>query len=202
VHRLLASLKPDTVFVKTHNAIATQDGIATVTPDVTAGAIYVIRNPLDLVISYADHYGLSLDQAVEAIASPENRVVTSASAVFQHLGDWSGHVRSWIEAPGLVPHLVRYEDLLADPQAGFAAIVRFLGLETPRARLRRAIRFASFDQVKRQERRHGFAERGRSSAAFFRQGRAQQWRQALTPAQIDAVTAAHGAVMERYGYLP
>ncbi len=39
VHRLIAGLRPDTVFVKTHNAIATRDGITTVTPEVTAGAI-------------------------------------------------------------------------------------------------------------------------------------------------------------------
>jgi LPS sulfotransferase NodH len=202
VHRLLAGLRPETVFVKTHNAIAVQDGVSTVTPEVTAGAIYVVRNPLDVAVSYADHYGLTLDQTVEAISSPENHVVTSETAVFQHLGDWSGHVRSWTEAPGLAPHLVRYEDLLDDPQAGFGRIVRFLGLDTPRARLRRAIRFAAFDEVKRQERRHGFTEKSRSSAAFFRQGKAQQWRKVLTPSQIDAVTRAHGAVMERYGYLP
>ncbi|MDP6705443.1 MAG: sulfotransferase domain-containing protein [Alphaproteobacteria bacterium] len=202
VHRLLAGLRPETVFVKTHNAIAVQDGVATVTPEVTAGAIYIVRNPLDVVVSYADHYGLTLDQAVEAIASPENRVVTSEKAVFQHLGDWSGHVRSWTEAPGLAPHVVRYEDLLDDPQAGFAGVVRFLGLDAPRPRLRRAIRFAGFDEVKRQERRRGFTEKSRNSSAFFRQGQAGQWREALTPKQIDAVTRAHSAAMERYGYLP
>ena len=202
VHRLLAGLASGTVMVKTHNAIAVQDGVATVTPEVTEGAIYLLRNPLDLVLSYADHYGLMLDQAVAAIASVENRIDTSERAVFQHLGDWSGHVRSWTEAPGLAPHLVRYEDLLADPQAGFAGIVGFLGFATPRSRLRRAIRFASFDEAKRQERRHGFAERSRNSNSFFRQGRAGQWSKALTPKQIDAVTEAHGPVMERYGYLP
>lgn len=201
VHRLIAGLRPDTVFVKTHNAIALRDGIATVTPEVTAGAIYVVRNPLDVAVSYADHYGLAIADAVEALCAAENRVTTQPGAVFQHLGDWSSHVVSWSDAPGLRCHVVRYEDLLDDPQAGFGAVAEFLGVDAPRARLRRAIRFSAFAEVSKQERRHGFRERSRSSKAFFRAGRSEQWRRALGPAEVERLTQAHGTVMRRFGYL-
>lgn len=52
-HRLLANTRPGVVFVKTHNRLATFDGMPTITPDVTFGAIYVVRNPLDVMVSYA-----------------------------------------------------------------------------------------------------------------------------------------------------
>ncbi len=32
--------------------------------DLTAGAIYVVRNPLDVCLSVADHYGASVDEAI------------------------------------------------------------------------------------------------------------------------------------------
>jgi hypothetical protein len=202
VHRLVASLRPDTVFVKTHNAIAVWNDVPTITPEVTAGAIYVVRNPLDVALSYADHYGISIADAVEAMCSPANRVLTQPETVFQYLGDWSTHVLSWCEAPGLKRHVVRYEDLLGDSQAAFAGVSDFLGTAAPRARLRRAIRFSAFDEVQKQERRHGFRERSRNAKAFFRAGRAGQWRQELTAAQVDRLVQAHGPVMQRFGYLP
>ncbi len=202
VHHLLANLRAETVMVKTHNAIATRDDIATITPEVTEGAIYLVRNPLDIVLSYGDHYGLDLDSAIEAMASPENHVTTSAAAVVQYLGDWSGHVRGWTRVSGLNRHVVRYEDLLASPLDGFGAITTFLGLTVPRGRLRRAVRNASFAEMRRQEKRHGFAEKSRSAEAFFREGRAGQWRDALTAAQIERMVRAHGEVMGEFGYLP
>src|SRR5689334_874640 len=52
VHRRLTTLSPDTIVVKTHNALVEDEGHPLVTMDVTAGAIYVVRNPLDVAVSY------------------------------------------------------------------------------------------------------------------------------------------------------
>jgi Sulfotransferase domain len=202
VHRLLFGLRPDTAIVKTHCAIAVQDDVPTVTPEVTAGAIYVVRNPLDLVLSYADHYGLTTAQAIEAINSQRNRIQTSPTAVWQFLCDWSGHVQSWTEAPGLKLHLVRYEDLLEDPYRHFGAVLAFMGLEVTKARLRRSIKFSALPELQRQEGQRGFREKSRNAERFFRQGTAGAWREALTAAEVDAVVSAHEPMMRRYGYLP
>jgi hypothetical protein len=202
VHRLLARLRPDTVIVKVHSAVAMIEEVPTVTPEVTAGAIYVVRNPLDMVLSYADHYGLSLDQAIEAISSYHNRTATAPGSVCQYLCDWSGHVKSWTEAPGLTPHVVRYEDLLAEPREHFAGILGFMRLEIPKARLRRAVEFSAFGELQRQERQRGFREKSRNAERFFRQGEAGAWRQALTTAQADRLVQAHEPTMRRFGYLP
>ena len=99
-------------------------------------------------------------------------------------------------------HVVRYEDMLAKPGAAFGAVSRYLGLEPPRQQLERAIQFSSFEELRGQERRNGFVEQGPVDNAFFRQGQAEEWRHRLTPAQIEAITRAHGEVMARHGYLP
>ena len=47
---------PRTVFVKTHSMAGVHDGTPLITPQGTAGAIYVVRNPLDVVISMSHHF--------------------------------------------------------------------------------------------------------------------------------------------------
>ncbi len=202
VHRLVANLGDEAVFVKSHNAIAVQDGVATITPEVTTGAVYVIRNPLDVSLSYAHHFAMDLDDVIGVMAAPDHLLASTERAVFSHLGSWSGHVESWTGATGLNAHVVRYEDMLAKPGAAFGAVSRYLGLEPPRQQLERAIQFSSFEELRGQERRNGFVEQGPVDNAFFRQGQAEEWRHRLTPAQIEAITRAHGEVMARHGYLP
>ena len=38
-------------------------------------------------------------------------------------------------------------------------------------------------------------------AAFFREGKAGNWRQTLTALQVARIVGDHGAVMRRFGYL-
>ena len=201
VHRLIANERPETIFVKTHNAVTVLGDIPTVTSDVTEGAIYIVRNPFDLAVSYAPHYGLTIDQAVDAICSHENRVVTDKKVVMQFLGSWSDHVKSWTEAPGLRLHVVRYEDMSRKPVETFGRLVEFLGLPKDRERLKKAIRFSSFDVVSRQEEQTGFIERSSKADRFFRKGTVGEWRSVLTPALVDKLIDHHGDVMVEFGYL-
>lgn len=202
VHRLMCTLRGgDTVMAKTHNALTTLGGVPTITPEATAGAIYVVRNPLDVTSSYASHFGLSVDDTIEAMAADSNFITTTDKFVFQMLRSWSTHVRSWTEAPGLDPLVVRYEDMARKPGKTFGRVVRFLGLNSPQDRVERAIRFSSFRELARQEEARGFVERSANAQRFFRQGRAGGWRAALTGEQIERVIAAHRDVMRAHGYL-
>src|SRR5690606_34274832 len=70
VHAAFARSSPDSVFVKTHNIMAEAEGVPLISQAVSAGAIYVLRNPLDVVLSVADHFGLNLDQAIDMLANP------------------------------------------------------------------------------------------------------------------------------------
>jgi len=37
---------------------------------------------------------------------------------------------------------------------------------------------------------------------FFREGKSEQWREKLSPAQIRRICKQHREQMERFGYLP
>lgn len=203
VHEWFAHSRPDTVLVKTHNACALADGVPLITPSATAGAIYVVRNPLDVAVSFASHYRVSLDRAVEILCDPKHILPPSAGQIEQVLLDWSSHVRSWTEAPDMRLHVMRYEDLLARPYKTFAALSQFLGLAEERERILRAIRFSSFRELKRQEETAGFVEANPDGQnRFFRTGEAGSWRQALSEAHVRHLVEAHGEVMSAFGYLP
>lgn len=202
VHRYLAQSRPHNVFVKTHHAIGRVGEVPTITAEVTAGAIYVIRNPLDVAVSFAHHMNLDLDTAIATMNREENYLETGGRIAAQFISSWRNHVTSWTQAPGLTRQVLRYEDMLDRPRRSFGEVVRFLGVETTPQQLKRAVRFASFDELKAQESKHGFRERSAVAPAFFREGRKDVWRRRLTSAQVDAVVQANEAVMGEYGYLP
>lgn len=201
VHRLFTQVHPDSVFVKTHMALTEISGTPLITMDYTAGAIYIVRDPRDVAISSASHFGTDIDGAITIMNDPQARTGFSDSNVPQYYGTWSQHVRSWTEQPHRALHAVRYEDMLAKPGPTFRKVAEFLGLKPPPERLQKAIRFSSFGEMKKQEEREGFIERSELSTAFFRAGKAGQWRKDLTSAQIEKITADHGAVMRKFHYL-
>jgi hypothetical protein len=53
-----------------------------------------------------------------------------------------------------------------------------------------------------QEDEGGFKESMKNQERFFRSGKAEQWREKLSPAQIRRICRQHGEQMARFGYLP
>ena len=192
-------------FAKTHEAFQGLSGGARFSPAGTAGAVYLVRNPLDVAVSYAHHLQWSVDRTLERMANPAVHEVPAIRGIRTLLPSpsrmWSEHVASWLEQKTLPTSVVRYEDLLADPHAGFGRIVRFAGLEWQAERLTRAIDHAAFPRLRAQEAEQGFDERQQTAPTFFRAGVAGGWRDLLTRSQVQAVVDAHGPMMARLGYL-
>lgn len=202
VHRLIAESSPNTVMVKTHNALIAVGGVSMITLELTAGAIYVVRNPLDVALSYAHHLGVSFDDIIELMGRVGFETPASATHLPEHQSDWSTHVKSWTQTPSPALHVVRYEDLQADPARYFGAIAQFLGVPPDQARLEKAIRFSSFDALRGQEEKTGFIERTPVQDRFFRSGKSGEWREKLSAAQIDRLVKRHREQMKRFNYLP
>ena len=203
VHETIAGGRQGTVFCKTHNAVMMARGYPSINMEVSAGAIYIVRNPLDVTLSFADFMGTGVDEAIGAMARENWESDFDDNGNVPHmLGSWSQHVESWTGRPGRGLHVVRYEDMLARPLATFAAVARFLGLKPPRRRLQRAVENSSFRVLAGQEQRHGFGERSKHQQRFFRKGTAGQWQRELTPQQVERICATHRRQMARFDYLP
>ncbi len=202
IHDWFATSRGDTVFVKTHNACALADGQPLITPSATAGAIYVIRNPFDVAVSFTHHLQAPIQNAVDILCAEQHVQPPPEGQIEQVLLSWSGHVRSWTTAPGMRLHVVRYEDMQDAPLRAFRKVSKFLGLPDDKPRIRKAIQFSSYDELKSQEDRGGFIEaRPDGKAKFFRAGKSGSWRGVLTESQVDQLIEAHHDVLREHRYL-
>ena len=139
------------LFCNTHEACrATPFDEPLFPDDVTVGAVYVVRHPLDVVVSWAFYFGdEDFSDSIASLNSRKNRLGGAGTPELrQRLLDWSGHVESWSGAP--FPVLwIRYEDLLADTTGWLGRIALFLrldGASDPR-RLERAVAHSGFCAV-------------------------------------------------------
>jgi hypothetical protein len=208
VYEHLSNQANETRFLKIHDAYTYIDDCLDkplVSVNATRGAIYIIRNPLDVTISFANHSAISIDKAIQRMAD-EKTCFSNApgrlnNQLRQRLLSWSGHVLSWVEAPGLELHVMRYEDMYRSAETAFMAAIGFAGLEFPPDRVKQALAFSDISEMQRQEKEKGFKEKPVNCRAFFRKGKAGDWRDVLQPAQVKKVIDTHGEVMKRFGYL-
>jgi hypothetical protein len=203
VHELLANQVEGVLFIKTHNAMVLDRGYSTINFAVTAGAVYLVRSPLDVAISYWHHSGTSLDSVIQEMGTNGVETKSTEKGIYEVLGSWSQHVHSWTRLPHRALYVMRYEDMLADPAKAFGALARHLLLNPTPAELEKAVERSSFEKLQAQEKEKGFRERpDRATQNFFREGRVGQWKEVLTQAQIDRIVNDHGEQMQRFGYLP
>ena len=190
----------DMNFLKTHNINGQVHGHKLIPVNKTRLAIYILRNPLGVIQSYARHFGLDHDQTIYTIGHSLNCSVTNEKTVKEYMGSWSEHVSSWTGTKKFPVHVMRFEDMKKEPEKTFGKLVRRLGLPFDKERLDRAIRHSSFKELKRQEETYGFVEQSANSKSFFHSGEAESWKSQLTPEQISRVRQDHGKVMQKFGY--
>lgn len=198
VVRMIAASKPDHHFVKTHCQSIKIHGQDLIPPEVTAAAIYVLRNPFDLAPSFARHQSADIDTAIGRMTSPET-IMGTGTGIFDMLGRWDDHVRAWTGAPGLPHYVVRYEDLLDRPARTMRGLLeKFLRVPIDNPKLARAIKATSFEAMKKQEEEKGFFEKPKGMTSFFAKGQAGVWREDLTPEQVARLREAFLPTLEKW----
>jgi len=185
VHTAVANLIPGFIFVKTNSLLADHAGSPTVTAEVTAGAIYLVRNPLDIVVSMMGKEGLSAADAVAQLNERGRIIPQYAARSYVLLSSWSEHVQSWAGKKNPRVAVVRLEDLAADPASAFGKVVEFLNMDARKSAVEKAVR----------ESRVG---------AGGREGNATQrsigWRSVLREAEVSTVVRANRRGMQNFGY--
>jgi aryl sulfotransferase len=192
------------LYCKAHDAYHSTPGGEPLFPAAaTLGAVYVVRDPRAVAVSFSHYDASPIDGTIARMDDPGSVFADSTGRLrpqlHQRLRRWSEHVESWLAAPFPV-HVVRYEDMHADPDAAFASIARFLQLPHDPETIAAAVAATTFSRLKAQEREAGFREKPRKAEMFFREGSVDEWERALTPEQAARIVSAHGAVMRRLGY--
>jgi aryl sulfotransferase len=204
VYEIWAAEAERPLYCKVHDAChLTSSGEPLFPVTATRGAVYVVRDPRAVAVSYANHGMRPIEEIIARMDTPTAMMAESprrlARQLRQRLLRWSDHVESWLNSPFPV-HLLRYEDMKTDPHAAFAGVARFLDLPCTSEAIAAAVDATTFSRLQARERDVGFSEKPWNSAAFFREGTIDGWRRSLTPEQATRITASHGAVMRRLGY--
>lgn len=191
-------------WMKVHDAFTSLPGGGPLLGRAARAAIYLVRDPRDVAISLAHHNNSTIDTAIALMNRTDSALgdgpMGSTAQLRQKLAGWSGHVTSWLDQRDVPVHLLRYEDLRADPVARFGAALAFAGQGVGKGEVTRAVAHSDFSALQRREREEGFAENKSRSSPFFRAGRPGGWRTTLTVAQRTRLEDAHAPVMERLGY--
>jgi hypothetical protein len=205
VYELISAQATEPLFLKVHDAYTyTPEGIPLISKAATAGVLYLIRNPLDVAVSFAHHNASTVERMVRKMADPDFAFVDKPHSLHnqlrQRLLTWSGHVTSWVDEPGLRVLVVRYEDMKADPIATFSGVIRFCGLDDDPARIAKAVDFSRFERVQAQEQAAGFGEKMPLADSFFRKGQVGSWREGMDDALAEKLIVNQREVMRRFAY--
>lgn len=192
-----------TSYKKTHDAYTlNKNGEPLFPEEVSKSAVYFVRNPLDVCVSYANHSAKEIQNTFALLLNEEASIAGRKSGQLrQILLAWKRHVQSWKNQIQIPVHFVRYEDMQQKPVETFGGIIRFLELEYQEERLEQAIRHSDFTLLQQMEQENGFKERLQQSKKFFWKGKIGNYREYLSEEQIQRIMEFNYDTMKEFGYI-
>lgn len=202
-----ASFSEDLMLVKVHDAYVLDKKKKPIFPkSVTHKVLYIVRNPLDVVASYANHNACTIDQAIKMMCRKNGYLAQQANGLNinnqfpQLMYSWAGHVNSWLDQKELGLVVVRYEDMKKDGLKTFSGVIKKLGFKISDKLIQDAIDLAAFDKLKKAESKVGFKEKNVKSESFFRKGKSGGWVNELTREQAQIIIDNFSDTMKRLKY--
>ena len=177
-------------FLKTHNALVALNNRSFTTAKTTLGAIYIIRDPRNILSSLKNHYGFKdYNETFEFMKNKKKYIwdirKKNDYSGFQFLGSWSDHYKSWTKNPKFKTLLIKYEDLQKDCYSTSHKIIKFIlmlngqNIELDEKKLFRSIETTKFDVLKKKEIDLGFEESIKINdvkRSFFFLGPENNWK--------------------------
>ena len=203
----LINLNDKTNYLKTHNAMCTINNNKFTDVHNTLGAIYIVRDPRDVLVSYSSYMGESIDKTLNILLSNDSYEYGNFKDKFYKkslMGSWSSHYNSWKKYKSKEIILVKYEDMVNEPNSTFLRVLNYLkkinNIEVDQNRMEHSIKETSFENLKRLEMKEGFKVNP-SKKPFFRKGKVGDWKEKLTKNQSNKIEKAFEAEMIELGYL-
>ena len=206
VYRMQSKESEELLFKKVHDRFYFVDENQPLFPsEISKGVVYLIRNPLDVLVSFAYHSAKPVDKMIKSFNNPDyafcQRDDMLMNQLRQLLGSWSDHVGSWTEQDFIPIHVLRYEDMINETEKSFKKAIRFIGIEKTDKEIREAIQKSDFNVLSKQEKESGFKEKMIKSKSFFRKGEIGDWKNHLDEKMKNEIIQRHQGIMKKFGYL-
>ena len=199
-------------FLKTHSRLCQMYGCNFTDIKNTLGAIYIVRDPRNVVTSFAHHYSLTIDKATEALFDEKRFMIKTDKNCSVFLGSWVTNYKSWKELKKQNKYLlVKYEDLVDKKKSTMLKIFKFLDniglkLSVDMVKLNKAIKSTDFDKMKNLEKNETFYEavvdeKTGKRRTFFNLGPKNDWRHILDDRNRNKIEKCFKVEMQELGYL-
>ena len=185
-------------FLKTHNSLEEFYGYRFTKSSETLGAIYIVRDPRNVILSMCNHYKMNFNEAFNKMIDEKASLSMKGSDGdfnnFSFLGSWSNHYKSWKNSFEFKTLFIKYEDLEENAYDEFSKILTFIeeltGKNEPinKKKFNNSINSTNFSSLKRKEKLHGFKEsptfKKNIKTNFFNLGFKNKWQNNL-PEEIS-----------------
>ena len=196
-------------FLKTHNAFGNFKKHHFTDKINTLGAIYIVRDPRDVLVSYSKHMKKSISETLRLIQD-DNHIgfLEDKEGVIGDIrGSWSQHYNSWKNFNIREKLIIKYEDLIEDPFNNFLKAINYLnrliGLKVDEENIKKCIKITSFNNLQNLEKTTGFKEKltNHSDVPFFNTGKVKQWQKVLDKETINIVEKKFAKEMSELNYI-
>lgn len=206
VYEYAARNSKELLFQKVHDAwLLNEIGEPLFSKNITKSVIYIVRNPLDVAVSFANHLSKPLNETVKIMAddgyafgSKPNRLHLQLR---QRLLTWNNHVNSWVNQSNLPIIVLRYEDMKTNTFETFSKALNFIGIHSSDEEIKQAIIYSDIKEMQKQEVEKGFKEKPYQTSTFFRKGETGNWRNELPENLVKSICNSHFEMMKQFGYL-
>ena len=198
--------------LKTHSGLNNINGHSFTNYKNTLGAIYIVRDPRKVLKSYANHSEITFEEAERRIlnfgiiggkSDPINQTVI-------HSGSWASNYNSWKEFKKKDKYLlVKYEDLISDPEKYFNEVLNFIHmisnskLKIDKIKLNNVLKTTTFEYLQNLEKKDNFKEATTVSKKinFFKYGPKNDGKKGIPKEIIENLEKNLGKEMKELGYL-
>ena len=178
-------------FFKTHNFLGSLGGNSFTNIKNTIGAIYIVRDPRNVVTSIKNHFELDYDQALKFMNNEKKFTYDNTKnndySDFQFISSWEKNYQSWIYNKYFPIKVVKYEELEKETFYIFKDVVNFIDKiiknksKFNKQKAQNAVQSTSFSRLKKLENEKGFSESMiskdlKKKIPFFNLGPENNWK--------------------------
>jgi len=205
-------------FLKTHSYLFNINNNPFTDLNNTLGAIYIVRDPRNVVTSYAHHNSITIEESADRmISSLEYGGKTSSNHISDrtkvYMGSWGSNYNSWKSFKPTGKYLlIKYEDILLNKKKVLINILEFvhklkgINFVIDKKKIDNVIQSTSFEKMKDMEKKEGFIEAKVNSKTgkkipFFNLGSKNIWKNNLDNKIRNKIENSFKKEMIELGYL-
>lgn len=202
-------------FFKTHNILGSINKTNFTNKKNTLAAIYIVRDPRNVITSIQNHYELSKDEALKFMLNEKKFIYNYNTkddfSDFQFISSWEKNYNSWINQKIFPVKIVKYEDLVSKTYDTFRDIVKFIQNNTGikknfnHLRAQNSVKSTNFNNMKNIEKNIGFQESVLSKndskkIPFFHLGPKNDWKNIFDQNYQKKLNSIFGTNLKELNY--